>query len=165
MKRANFNQIDEIIFAFVQVWSQFDSILPAEMSRIQARLSGLPTEKEPHGGTNYEVFYRVSTYLYWQTSLTMSELSAALAVPMSTATRIADWMVDRGFMARQPDTQDRRVVRVSLTDSGLRFHSTIQDCVRGRLEQILVSLTAEERAILFGLIHKVVAASRNTAIT
>jgi len=47
-------------------------------------------------------------------------------VPFSTATRMVDWFVDNGYAQRLPDPEDRRVVRVALTDSGRELYQTIE---------------------------------------
>ena len=86
----------------------------------------------------------------------MGEFSNALSVPLSTATRIADWLVDNGYIQRLPDSDDRRVVRVALTDTGKGLFRAIDRYIRERMQQILSSLTVEERSILLTLVSKVV---------
>ena len=86
----------------------------------------------------------------------MGEFSNALSVPLSTATRIADWLVDNGYVQRLPDSEDRRVVRVSLTDIGKELFKAIDRYIRQRMLQMLSGLTTEERAILLTLISKVI---------
>ena len=104
---------------------------------------------------NYELFYRACSGIYPEGNITMGEFSSALSVPLSTATRIADWLVDHGYIQRLPDTDDRRVVRVALTDMGKELYKAIDRYIRQRILQILSGLTAEERTILFTLIGKV----------
>ena len=86
----------------------------------------------------------------------MGEFSNALSVPLSNATRIADWLVDNGYVQRLPDSEDRRVVRVSLTDMGKELFKAIDRYIRQRMLQMLSGLTTEERVILLTLIRKVV---------
>ena len=93
----------------------------------------------------------------------MGEFSNALSVPLSTATRIADWLVDNGYIQRLPDVDDRRVVRVSLTDMGKELFKAIDRYIRQRMKQILSSLTAEERTILLALVSKVVSGLKEAA--
>jgi DNA-binding MarR family transcriptional regulator len=93
----------------------------------------------------------------------MGELSGALSVPLSTATRMVDWLVSSGYAQRLPDVEDRRVVRVALTDSGRELHRTIESYTSERVQQILFCLTPEEQATLFALIRKVVAALKGIA--
>jgi len=93
----------------------------------------------------------------------MGELSNALSVPLSTATRIVDWLVDNGYAQRLPDQEDRRIVRVALTDVGQEMHTIIDSYIRQRVQQILSCLTFEERAMLLTLVGKVVATLKEIA--
>ena len=93
----------------------------------------------------------------------MGEFSNALSVPLSTATRIADWLVENGYIQRLPDSDDRRVVRVALTDMGNKLYKAIDQYIRQRMQQILSSLTTEERTILLTLVSKVVSGLKEAA--
>jgi DNA-binding MarR family transcriptional regulator len=119
--------------------------------------------RESHANANNELFYRVSSCIERKDNLTMGELSNALSVPLSIATRIADWLVDNGYLQRLPDPEDRRVVRVALTDIGRELHQTIDAYVRQRIQEILSCLTDEERTMLLVLIGKVVTALKEAA--
>jgi len=50
--------------------------------------------------------------------LTPSDLAEIERVQRPTATRILGALIDRGFVARQPDVSDRRSSRVSITRTG-----------------------------------------------
>ncbi len=152
-----------LVQGFLQVWNKFESTLAKELAQIQERLEGIHPERESHPNANYELFYRVSSTIYPRGNLTMGELSTALSVPLSTATRIADWLVDKGYLQRLPDPEDRRVVRVVLTDMGKELYRTIENYVRQRVQHIFSALTSEERAILLTLVGKVVLALKAAA--
>jgi len=156
-------QITAVVHGFMQVWNKFESTLSKELAQIQNRLDGIHPGRESHPNANYEVFYRVSNSIYRQSSLTMGELSNTLSVPLSTATRIVDWLVDNGYVQRLPDPEDRRVVRVALTDTGREMHRIIENYIRQRVQQILSCLTTEERAKLLVLIGKVVSTLKEVA--
>ncbi|MDX1892170.1 MarR family winged helix-turn-helix transcriptional regulator [Mycolicibacterium sp. 050158] len=49
---------------------------------------------------------------------TMSEMSAAMAIPPPTLTRIVDKLVDGGFVLRRVDAADRRRVLIYLSARG-----------------------------------------------
>jgi DNA-binding MarR family transcriptional regulator len=66
-------------------------------------------------------------------------------------------------MERIPDTEDRRVVRVYLTDIGRETHKAIDKYVRQRVKQILSSLSEEERAKLIELVNKLVTTLKEVA--
>ena len=141
-------QINEIVQGIMQVWIKFDTVLPAELSKIQNHLEGINPESEHHPETNYQLFYRFSSSIYRKSNLTMGELSSAMSVPLSTATRVVDLLVNRGYAQRLPDPEDRRVVRIALTDSGRELHETINNYIGQRVQQILSHLSIEERITL-----------------
>ena len=156
-------QITAVVHGFTQVWNRFEVMLDKELAHIQERLNGIQPGKEPHTISNHELFYRVSNSIQQKDNLTMGELSSALAVPLSTATRIVDWLVDNGYTQRLPDQEDRRIVRVALTDIGREMHEIIENYIRQRVQQILACLTDEERAPLLTLVGKVVFALKEIA--
>ncbi len=157
------SQITDVVHGFMQVWNRFEATLSKELSQIQERLQGMHPQREHQPNANYELFYRACSSIYPKGNITMGEFSNALSVPLSTATRIADWLVDNGYIQRQPDSDDRRVVRVSLTDTGRELFKAIDRYIRQRLQQILSSLTAEERTILLTLVGKVVSGLKEAA--
>ena len=150
------SQIDEVVRGFMQVWMKFEAMLPGELARVQGLLEGMSPEEVPVRDRDYELFYRVSSILSQKQSLTMGELSTVLSAPLSKATRTADWLVARGFIERTPDKEDRRIVRISLTASGLTLHRLIEENIRQRVRDILACLSVKERENLFRIIGKVV---------
>ena len=154
------NQINMVVHGFMQVWNKFESTLSRELAKIQDSLQGMHPQREGQPNTNYEIFYRACNCMYPKGSITMSGFSNALSVPLSTATRIADWLVDNGYIQRLPDADDRRVVRVTLTNTGRELYEAIDRYIRQRIHQILSSLTHEEKTNLLTLIGKVVVGLR-----
>ena len=157
------SQITDVVHGFMQVWNRFEAALSKELSQIQESLQGMHPQREHQPNTNYELFYRACSSIYPKGNITMGEFSNALSVPLSTATRIADWLIENGYIQRLPDTDDRRVVRVALTDTGKKLFKAIDRYIRQRMQQILSSLTAEERAILLTLVGKVVSGLKEVA--
>ena len=92
----------------------------------------------------------------------MGEISQALGVPLSTATRMANWWVDSGYAERMDDPDDRRVVRLGLTDSGQQLLETIEDTMIRNVRAVLRCLTPEEQTILITLSGKVAASFRES---
>ena len=157
------NQVTAVVHGFMQVWNRFEATLSKELAQIQESLQGMHPQREGQPNTNYELFYRACSSIYPKGNITMGEFSNALSVPLSTATRIADWLVDNGYIQRLPDSDDRRVVRVSLTDAGKELFKAIDGYIKQRMHKILSSLTAEERTILLTLVSKVVSGLKEAA--
>ncbi len=156
-------QIIGVVHDFVQMWIKFEQLLHDELIRTQTE----PLKKNSINGeriyANYTLVYRVSSAMYAEKALTMGELSRSLSVPLSTATRLASWLVDNGFVKRSSDQSDRRVVKVSLTRQGKEIHEKIEDYTGERLKEILSCLTADEQTMLFALIARVATVLRKAA--
>jgi DNA-binding MarR family transcriptional regulator len=126
-----------------------------EIEYIRKQLGKALYKEVPSFSGTPGTFYNLSSTLYHNSNLTMGELSQALAVPLSTATRMLDWWVDNEFAQRLNDPEDRRVVRVSLTDIGKRLHELIEKSLSESVQQCLNCLTPEEQTVLLTLISKV----------
>lgn len=86
----------------------------------------------------------------------MGDLSRILGVPFSSATRTADWLVKSGYLQRLADPDDRRVVRVELTELGKDLYRAMNDLFVIGAEQFLRDFSAEERKELGRLLGKLV---------
>ncbi len=95
--------------------------------------------------------------------LTMSKLSAELNLPLSSATRIVDWLVRGDMVERVPDPHDRRVVRVSISKNGRTMYETGLEHNKKRLGTLLKDFTAEEQAQLLYLMNKLFDSMMNEA--
>jgi DNA-binding MarR family transcriptional regulator len=126
-----------------------------EIEYIRKQLGKALSREVPAFSGTPGTFYNLSSTLYHNGNLTMGEFSQKLAVPLSTATRMLDWWVDNEFAQRLNDPEDRRVVRVSLTDTGKRLHELIEKSLSESVQQCLNCLTPEEQIILVNLIRKV----------
>jgi DNA-binding MarR family transcriptional regulator len=86
--------------------------------------------------------------------LTMSELSTELNVPLSTATRIVDELVKRDMVERVPDSRDRRVVRVKMSENGRKLYETGTAYTKQRITRLLKDFSAQEQTQLMSLMNK-----------
>lgn len=78
-------------------------------------------------------------------SLTMGELCDHLYLACSTATDLIDRMERNGLIERQRDQNDRRVIRLKITERG---HEIIEKVIEARYEYlsgVLREVSAEER--------------------
>ena len=148
------NQIARFVADVFQLEMKIHAMLPEELARIKDELDGMSPSVKPARKVNYHLFYRTSHNLYQKSSLTMSELSDALSVPLSTATGMVDWMVDNGYVQRLSDPEDRRIVRVALTDEGRKLHKAIENYMGQHFQQIFSRLTVDERHMFIAIIRK-----------
>ncbi len=78
--------------------------------------------------------------------LPMRGLAEAMDVSQASATGIVDRMEQRGLVERQRDDEDRRVVRVAITDEGLQLVASMANERREHLVQMLGEFTDDELA-------------------
>ncbi len=91
-----------------------------------------------------------------ETPPTMGELSAELGIPLSSATRMADWLVRAKVVERCNDPRDRRVVRLCITDSGRDLIQLASSYMRTRIVQLLGHFSEEEQQQLLRLMTKLI---------
>ena len=155
-RQADDSRIASLVRDFHQIGMKFDALLPRELEQLRDLLDGMQIGDRPNRLVNYHLFYRIIFNLYQVNNMTMSELGHALSAPFSTTTRMVDWFVDNGYAQRLPDAEDRRVVRVALTDSGRELYRTIERYMVQHFRLMLSSLTVKEQNILLTIMEKVV---------
>jgi MarR family 2-MHQ and catechol resistance regulon transcriptional repressor len=86
--------------------------------------------------------------------LTVNDLAASLYLDKSTASRIADSLVNKGYLARERDPEDGRVVRLVSTPSGLALCRRIQADISGEYAEILSEFGPDVRAAIIQLVGR-----------
>ena len=79
---------------------------------------------------------------------TASDLARTLGVRLPTLTQLADGLVTRGWIERHDDPDDRRRVRLTLTDSGRDTYLSARECAEARMDRILDHIPPSERKAL-----------------
>src|SRR5437879_644243 len=87
--------------------------------------------------------------------LTPGELAERLQVSKPTVVKSANRMETAGLLTKRPDTVDRRLVRVYLTERGRNVRDAVQSA-RADLERtVTATLTDAERTQLVGALRKI----------
>lgn len=90
---------------------------------------------------------RVLAVLY-RRDRTLGELAEAQAVSAPTMSRTVATLVERGLLARTRDPEDRRVVRVSLTDEGREVLRSRWERGRAVLAERLAGISNEDASAI-----------------
>ncbi len=77
---------------------------------------------------------------------TMGKLARELGISLSSATGLADRLVERGFAEREAAANDRRVVRLRLAPAGKHARSLFRKAVLRRLSLAEQRLSVQELA-------------------
>lgn len=156
------DEVAQILREVIQLKPRLKTVLPEDLAQLKERLASLSPESAAGRAADYDLFYRASSALYQKKAMTMGQLSETLSIPLSTATRIVNWLVESGYAERFRHPQDRRVVRVALTEVGQQLFQEIDSFVKQRIEAILSQMTPEERESLVPILRKLVQILKKT---
>jgi DNA-binding MarR family transcriptional regulator len=95
--------------------------------------------------------------------LTLKEVAEVVHVSLPAVSRTVDDLVRRGFVLRHEDTEDRRMKRVSLTDTGRAVILRLNAARLQGLEQFVESLEDSERDALAEALNMLLARERIAA--
>ncbi|WP_375389087.1 MarR family winged helix-turn-helix transcriptional regulator [uncultured Amnibacterium sp.] len=79
-------------------------------------------------------------------SLSVRQLPSALGVTKQSFSQLLDTLVLRGYVARDVDPEDRRRLRLTLTDRGTRLSELLDRCA-SRSDSALLDLVGEREQI------------------
>ena len=91
-------------------------------------------------------------------SMTMNALSEAMGLANSTMTRMVDQLVDKGFVRRTTDDEDRRVVCVSLTAQGQETRRNLEQAQQYFFGLVLTEISQDERHDILQVLERIVVA-------
>ncbi len=98
-------------------------------------------------------------------SISMNDLSLKMKLASSTMTRMVDQLVQHGLADRYPDTEDRRVVRVKLTERGSQAKAELHGTLQGFFSQVLQVVPEGERETMLRSLETLNRAIMNTLKT
>lgn len=116
----------------------------------------------PHAELNMQEL-RVVEFLGNEGPLMMRELAERLAVAVNTTTSIVDGVEKKSLVLRQRSDEDRRVVRVGLTDQGRQVHQSLVEANLRLFRAMLGALNEDEQEIFMVLFRKIARAARAQA--
>jgi DNA-binding MarR family transcriptional regulator len=149
-------QFTELVLSMIRLRPRL--MLPEHIQRFRQQMEGLRNGMTG-GPEDYQFIFRIFIILaHLDTPPTMGELSSELDIPFSTATRIIDWLVNGDFVERLPDPDDRRVIRVRMSQTGQQYYELSINYIGQHIEQLLQDFTAEEQAELYRLLSKLLVA-------
>ena len=86
--------------------------------------------------------------LYHRSPITLGELATIERVKPPTLTRVVAALEEKGFVRREHNASDGRLVHVTITDAGKKAHEDYQQRRDAWMARKLADLTKEERDVL-----------------
>jgi DNA-binding MarR family transcriptional regulator len=147
-----------ILAAFMRYRRHVMAMLPEDIAQLKERVENIHIrDRSKPSSFDHDFIYRIAVSILsrYQGPMPMGELGKALDVPLSTATRIVDGLVDAGVVQRVADPEDRRVVRVTLTEEGRKLNQIMNEYMQQRIDEVLGLFSDEERTQLKILLLKI----------
>lgn len=100
-------------------------------------------------------FYVLATIGY-AGDLPFSEIGEKLMVTVSNLTGIVDRLEEKGLVVRERGVRDRRVVRVRLTEKGMKLYKTTVPFFEKKIAEFFAPLTKDQQKELAALLRKLI---------
>lgn len=94
-------------------------------------------------------------FIYRRDQVTMSDVAQYMNIPLNTVTGVAGRLEKKGLVQRQRSESDKRVVTISMTESGKNFMSEELSGLGLYFEKVMSGLSEDEKVNLFQIIDKV----------
>jgi DNA-binding MarR family transcriptional regulator len=85
----------------------------------------------------------------------MSKIAEGIRLSLSSVTGLIDRLVEKKLVCRDRSAEDRRVVKVELTDEGRELHTSVMESQVQYARGLLKSLSAAEQDELLALFGKI----------
>jgi DNA-binding MarR family transcriptional regulator len=103
---------------------------------------------------------RAAIHVYDNGPQTISQLAAGMGVSQGWASRVVDEMERAGYLERERDPDDRRVVRVRLVPAAVERVEMVYRWRGDSVEEALEGMSRAERATVTAFLHRFVDAAR-----
>ena len=100
---------------------------------------------------------RALTWLGRRNACLMTDFAKGVGIPLSTATHLANRLVEKGVLVRERSEQDRRVVSIELSKLGRKLDAQLFEMRLSRSQSLLTKLSAVEQQQLVALMQKTLA--------
>ncbi len=156
---------EKTVEQFVELFHRYMNLhvkleLPEDVALFRKKVAMLKSASHTFEDTSF--LYRIFILLSkGEEPLTMGRLSSELDVPLSTTTRIVDGLVQAEIVERINDPNDRRLVRVGMSESGRELYEAAVAYNKQRMTNLLNVFTDDEQEQLLKLMNKLFDAFTN----
>lgn len=88
-------------------------------------------------------------YINENNEKSMSEISLMTGLEKSSFTRSIDYLVKNGFITRNPSENDRRIIKLSLTNKGIKAAELIKNDFDMYLDSLISDFSKKEKDEFF----------------
>lgn len=139
-----------------QTLLQFFGRLMQQRGFISVAMKSWQFDQHGHSRQPQQGQLRVLRLLADKGQLTNSQIVEALDIRPSSASALVNKLEERGFITRQPDENDKRILQIALTPAGQTFLNNSHQLKDELSERLFAGLTADEQQQLTQLMAKLV---------
>ncbi|MFD4631087.1 MarR family winged helix-turn-helix transcriptional regulator [Streptomyces sp. NPDC058284] len=125
-----------------------DGLLAEQLLRLTRRLQRIQKRHLGPTGITPAQSRLLRTLAHYETPPRMADLAERLEVVPRAVTTLVDGLEAADLVRRAPDPTNRRVIRIELTDAGLKALGELRGVRRAAAEDVLAPLDTEQRAQL-----------------
>ena len=92
--------------------------------------------------------------LYRRREVNMTEIAEYISAPLNTATGVVTRLEKKELVKRMRDQEDKRVVKIVLTDKGTAYFEEEEKILVKYFEKFIAMLTDEEEKVLYACMGK-----------
>lgn len=96
-------------------------------------------------GISLEMYYCLQILKQSPDTVTMSELSALARIPKQQTTKLVDRLIEHNFAKRVSDPNDRRLIRLKITDEALAYIDRFLDKDAAYFKDFFDALTKDDK--------------------
>jgi DNA-binding MarR family transcriptional regulator len=146
--------VSELFELLPRLRRRFVADVPEDLNQELCRIT-------PHQGETLYLLRRAGAQ-----GVSMNELARAQGNALSTATAMVDRLIKLELAERVHDEEDRRVVRISLTERGRALTARFAELKQRAFQEVLAQLDDDEVITLVGLLRRLVGEQvRNEEVT
>ncbi len=87
--------------------------------------------------------------------MTMAEIASVIGKDKSTVTALVDKLVKLGYVIKERDTEDTRIIYVTLTQRGDELKPVFKQISEELLDIFYAGISDEEKEVLFCLLNRI----------
>lgn len=127
------------------------------MARVRQRVNGaILTEISRHGIDGIAVSHGDVLYaLFHKHRMTMAEIADQIAKDKSTVTALVNKLISMGYVTKERDYMDARVVYASLTLKGRELQPVFEEISNRVLDMFYNNISQEEKEELIRILSKI----------
>ncbi|MBH1939933.1 MarR family transcriptional regulator [Mobilitalea sibirica] len=127
------------------------------ISRIRQKVNGFIVSELSHSGIDGIVVSHgdIIYALFQNQKMTMAEIADKISKDKSTVTALINKLVRLGYVTKERDTGDSRVVYVTLTSNGYELKPIFEAISHKVLEVFYLNISQEEKEELIRILSKI----------